>query len=88
MCRRGNPPQVVAPWWRSGGLWRAVCLGGSQTDWDCGRRCPQGVLLVARGPTDSPDVVPLHGCTNAQRVGAIASVACSFRRGYRSIYAP
>ena len=37
----GKSTPAGGPWLRPGELWRAVCLGGSGTSWDRGRRCPK-----------------------------------------------
>ena len=59
----GESTPAGGPWWRPGELWRAVCLGDLLGPW---LSVSGGVSLVARGPRDGPDVVPLHGCMDAQ----------------------
>ena len=64
-CQRGNPLRVVSPGgvsesygpppaWVAPGPLGTVVAGGL------------GRALLARGSRDVPDVVPLHGCTDAQ----------------------
>ena len=89
MCRTGNSPRVVAP----GGV---VGIYGVLFAWEAPG--PPGTVVV-RVPMRVPGsprtqgwprccaVAWLYGCAGP-RVGAIASVARSFRPGYRSPYAP
>ena len=89
MCQRGYPPRVVAP---------CGVLGSYGVPFPWGAPGPPGTVVVgvlrlvpaSPGTQGWPRCCAFawrHGCAGP-RVGAKASVADSFRPGYRSAYAP
>ena len=62
MCRRGSPPRMAAP----GGVLTCRFPRGLRDLLGPWSSVSRGVSPVARGSRDGPDVVPLHGCTDAQ----------------------